>query len=283
MCNFTRSFKTPGFFMLSQNQIKHITALKVKKFREEYHQFIAEGHKLVMDLAGSGYTISAIYASAGWIIQNLHDIRVKGIPAFETLPREMDRISALTTPSQVLAVVNIPDTGADNEPAALHINDRLILALDDIRDPGNLGTIIRVADWFGIETVLLSENCVDLYNPKVVQATMGSIARVKVKRCNLEYQFVSIAQSHGVRGATDFISVYGTFLEGTPIYNHPLSTNGIIVIGNESRGIAPNLEPWITDKLFIPSFNHEESGRAESLNASIATAIVCAEFKRRVF
>jgi TrmH family RNA methyltransferase len=275
--------------MLSQNQVKHITALQVKKYREEFGQFIAEGHKLVMDLINSEFMIAGIYASAGWIVTNLPMIRGKEIPVFETLPREMNRISALSTPSQILAVINIPDPGSRIPDPASY----LILALDDIRDPGNLGTIIRIADWFGISTVLCSENCVDQYNPKVVQATMGSIARVKVIRCSLAETLTtltgSITPSELFSPADLTFSpkfqggfpVYAALLEGEPIFSQTLTDYGIILIGNESRGISPELLPFITQKLFIPSFGNSELGKAESLNASVAAAIICAEFRRR--
>ena len=255
--------------MLSQSQIKHITALKVKKFREERSQFIAEGHKVVAELLSGKFTIAGIYASSEWILANLTLAREKNIPLFETLPREMERISALSTPSPVLAVINIP-------PPLIPPRGRgLTLALDDIRDPGNLGTIIRIADWFGIDTVLCSENCVDSYNPKVVQATMGSIARVNVTRCNLAETLRTLPEGN------DF-PVYGTFLDGDSVFSQTLSDHGIVVIGNESRGISPGLVPFITRKLFIPSFGSSAQGKAESLNASIATAIICAEFRRKL-
>jgi TrmH family RNA methyltransferase len=250
--------------MLSQNQIKHITALKSKKFREEFRQFIAEGHKLVSDLLESSYSISGIYASAGWIVENLKSIQDKKIPAFETTPREMERISSLSTPSPVLALLEIPhqQTGDWRLGTA-----DLLLALDDIRDPGNMGTIIRIADWFGIETIICSGSCVDLYNPKVVQATMGSIARVRVFYEDLEKYLAEI------KGPTQ---IYGAFLEGENLYTAPLSAGGIILIGNEAHGISPGLERFVTRKISIPSY-----GKAESLNASVATAVICAEFRRR--
>jgi TrmH family RNA methyltransferase len=267
--------------MLSQNQLKYITALKVKKFREENNQFVAEGHKLVTDLVNSEFSVTGIYASAEWIVANLAVVRGRIIPLFETLPREMDRISSLSTPSPVLAVVSMPDpvklTGPSGAYWAEYFNSSLALALDDIRDPGNLGTIIRIADWFGIETVICSENCVDLYNPKVVQATMGSIARVKVVVCSLAETIRDLTL---IRGDQTPIPVYGTFLEGDNVFSQKLENRGIIVIGNESRGISRELAPLITNKLYIPSFGSAVSGKAESLNASIATAIICAEFRR---
>ena len=291
--------------MLSQNQIKHITALRVKKYREEYGEFIAEGHKLVMDLLDSGFKIAGIYALADWIVNNLSTIRSKDIPLFETLPNEMQRISSLSTPSPVLAVLNIPidvlsahrhistlahqhiitsahqhiSTSAHQQIITLahHHISTLILALDDIRDPGNLGTIIRIADWFGIGTILCSENCVDVYNPKVVQATMGSIARVKVIHCDL---VETIKGLDTLTGYPDGFPVYGALLEGESIFSQTLTDHGIIIIGNESKGISPDLIPLITRKIFIPSFGNASVGKAESLNASIAAAIICAEFRR---
>jgi TrmH family RNA methyltransferase len=255
--------------MLSQNQIKQVTALKVKKYREESGRFIAEGHKLVTDLLGSRYRVEAIYGSAAWIVENLAAVKAKGIPVYETLPREMERLSSLSTPPPVLAVVVIPG----QVPLPAEAFGQPVLMLDEIRDPGNLGTIIRVADWFGIGNIICSETTVDLYNPKVVQATMGSIARV-----NLWYTaLLPVLQEFAGK-----VPVYGTFLEGENLFEQPLSPGGIILVGNESRGISPGLEPFIQTKLFIPSYGSNESGKAESLNASIATAIICAEFRKRM-
>ncbi len=272
--------------MLSKSQIKHIAALKLKKFREEHSQFIAEGHKLVMDLVNSEFSVAGIFASSGWILSNLLQTGERKIPVFETLPQEMKRMSGLSTPSPVLAVVNIP--GPNPSPLGGELGrDSLVLALDDIRDPGNLGTIIRIADWFGIGLVLCSESCVDTYNPKVVQATMGSIARVKVVRCNLAEALSTLSGSTTPSGSPTpsgcigGFPVYGAFLEGDPLFSQTLSHHGVIVIGNESHGISPELVPLITRKLFIPSFGTAASGKAESLNASIATAILCAEFRRK--
>ncbi|MCX6305885.1 MAG: RNA methyltransferase [Bacteroidetes bacterium] len=273
--------------MLSQSQIKHITALKVKKFREEFNQFIAEGTKLVMDMADSQFQVAGIYASGEWIVANLPLIRKKNIPVFETVPREMERLSALSTPSPVLAVVNIP---SDNDlkskfdalfcTSSLYGAETLVLALDDIRDPGNFGTIIRIADWFGIGTILCSESCVDLYSPKVVQASMGSITRVTVIRCKLAETLNTLSGRFTLSAHGEGLPVYGTFLEGDSVFSQTLTEHGIVVIGNESRGISPDLVPFITHKLFIPSFGSSAPGKAESLNASIAAAIICAEFRR---
>ncbi|MEI7663708.1 MAG: RNA methyltransferase [Bacteroidota bacterium] len=258
--------------MLTQNQLKHISALHVKKYREEFSRFIAEGHKLVTDLVAGDFNIEGIYASAGWIVANLAVVKEKSIPVFETLPREMERISALASPSPVLAVVSVPVT--DDVSWRGKAGEELILALDDIRDPGNFGTIIRIADWFGINTVLCSCSCVETFSPKVVQATMGSIARVQVVRCDLAEALSAPPVSR------EGFPVYGAFLEGESLYSLAPAGHGIILIGNESRGISSGLLPLVNRKIFIPSYGNSLSGKAESLNASIATAIICAEFRR---
>ncbi|MEI6433512.1 MAG: RNA methyltransferase [Bacteroidota bacterium] len=257
--------------MLSKNQIKHIHSLRLRKFREESGRFTAEGNKLVMDLLESRFRISGIYALREWIDANSYAINRKNVPVFEINSAEMDRISQLSTPSPVFAVFEIPTPVAP--PAGIDLG--WSLALDDIRDPGNMGTIIRIADWFGVEVVLCSETCVDLYNPKVVQATMGSIARVKVIYCNLR----NVLKEYVKSGEGQ---IYGAFLEGNSIYNDDLIKPGIVLIGNESRGISCELEQLVTRKIFIPSYGDAKGGKAESLNASVAAAIICAEFRRKM-
>jgi RNA methyltransferase, TrmH family len=253
--------------MLSGNQVKYINSLKQKKYREIHRQFIAEGSKLVTELAASAYHISAVYATPEWISGHPGFARECKIIPNEVSASDLGRITALSSPAPVLAVVDIPES----TPPTLR---GLILMLDDIRDPGNLGTIIRIADWFGIGQVICSETTVDLYNPKVIQSTMGSISRVSVTYAGL-VDFLS-----GIPAGT---SVYGTFLSGDNIYSSPLEQEGIIIIGNEAEGISIAVEKFITNRLFIPSFPGHgiRSGSAESLNASIATAIVCSEFRRR--
>jgi RNA methyltransferase, TrmH family len=257
--------------MLSRNQVKHIHSLKLKKQREKQKQFIAEGSKLVLDLLASDYHICELFATSEWI--NLHSdfFHAKKLLPVSVREDELSRITVLTTPSPVLAIVSIPETVIN--PGSF--TSKLILALDDIRDPGNLGTIIRIADWFGISAVICSETTVDLYNPKVVQATMGSIARVPVYYTNLE-SFLS--------GLKETVKIYGSFLEGENIYTMELPEKGVIVIGNESNGISGNVAKFITGKIHIPSFSDGRGSgtHAESLNASVATAILCSEFKRRI-
>jgi len=254
--------------LLSGNQVKHINSLKQKKFREIHHQFLAEGSKLVLDILESPYKVLAVYALAGWLKRNENLLLSKKVPFTEIREGEMDKITALSTPSPALAITEIPAT----PPLPVLVND-LILALDDIRDPGNLGTIIRIADWFGIESIVCSENTVDLYNPKVIQATMGSVTRIRVNYCNLPEFLSSLDPA---------INIYGTFPEGENIYSARLDPKGVILIGSESSGISPEVVSKVTDRISIPSYT-AAAGRdhAESLNASIATAIVCSEFRRR--
>lgn len=246
--------------MISKNQIKFIRSLELKKNRKRESLFVAEGPKVIEELLKLK-TPHTIIATKEWIDNNP---KISNI--IEVSERELESASLLKTPQQVLALFAIETTEQD-----LNIdNNKLYLALDGIQDPGNLGTIIRIADWFGIDTIYCSNETVDVYNPKVIQATMGSIARVKVvytDLCNL------------ISNLSDEMPVYGTFLDGSDIYKNELTPNGIIVMGNEGKGITKELKSLITNKLLIPSFSIGDT--AESLNVAIATAITCSEFKRR--
>ena len=231
--------------MISKNEIKEIKALGQKKFRDERRLFVVEGEKLVEEAIHSGFDVVAHY-------------RIEDIGE-ET----MARISQLTHPSPALAIVRQP------EPTSYTIGpDELVLALDGIRDPGNLGTILRIADWFGIRQILASEDTVEVFNPKVVQATMGAIFRVRVHYVDLRAVLTGPAD------------VYGTFLEGDNIYDASLTKGGIIVMGSEAHGISPEVAATVTRKLFIPPFP-PDAHTSESLNVAVATAITCAEFRRR--
>ena len=236
--------------MISKNEIKEIKALGQKKFRDERRLFVVEGEKLVAEALQSGFDIVAHY--------RVEDIGVEA----------MARISQLTHPSPALAIVRQPDPA----PASIQ-PDELVLALDGIRDPGNLGTILRIADWFGIHTILASEDTVEVYNPKVVQATMGAIFRVRVHYCDLrsEFQIATERQT---------MTVYGTFLDGDNIYQTPLTRGGIIVMGSEANGISPAVASAVTRRLYIPPFP-PDAHTSESLNVAVATAITVAEFRRR--
>ena len=254
--------------MLSKNEIKEIKALGQKKFRDERRLFVVEGEKLVAEALQSGFDVVAHY-------------RVEDIGQ-----EAMARISQLTHPSPALAIVRQPD------PIPVNIQpDELVLALDGIRDPGNLGTILRIADWFGIHTILASEDTVEVYNPKVVQATMGAIFRVRVQYCDLKsevervvFRDASIFSESGTKYLSDTerqtIEVYGTFLDGDNIYQTPLTKGGIIVMGSEANGISPEVAATVTRRLYIPPFP-PDAHTSESLNVAVATAITVAEFRRR--
>lgn len=255
--------------MLSKNQIKYVNSLKQKKFREEHNLFIAEGTKIVPELLVSGISVKQVYATSDFFRNNKIAATIE---RFEIKENELERISALMTPNEVLAVCETPHYQLEIDP----LKDKLTLVLDEIKDPGNLGTIIRVADWFGIENIICSNDTVDAFNPKVVQATMGSISRIKVYYTDL-VNFLMNQES------TFKYQVFGALLEGESIYSKQLPSNGFIIIGNESKGISEKLLPYITGKISIPSFSHYKTvtGEAESLNAAIATSIICSEFRRR--
>ncbi len=243
--------------MLSKNEIKEIKALGQKKFRDERQLFVVEGEKLVDEALHSGFEVVRVLRSA----EIGHDT--------------MARISQLANPSPALAVVRQRDPGRPViDPG------QLTLALDGIRDPGNLGTIIRIADWFGISRILASTDTVEVYNPKVVQATMGAVFRVRVHYCHLP-EVLGNLSGHGVKEAGgQEIPVYGTFLEGEDIYRTELTSGGIIVMGSEADGISPEVAATVNRKLYIPPYP-AGAHTSESLNVAVATAITCAEFRRR--
>ena len=241
--------------MLSKNQIKLIRSLELKKNRKRENLFVAEGPKVVGDLLKAGFRAHAIFATKPYG------------NAQQVTDDELRRISFLQHPQEVLALFEIPSS---NHPSQFSVlRSQLILALDGIQDPGNLGTIIRIADWFGISTIFCSQDTVDCYNPKVVQATMGSIAHVKMVYCDL-VKLLSETQ----------LPVYGTLLDGENIYQQELKPEGIIVMGNEGNGISKEVRPLVTHRLLIPNFSTQPE-TAESLNVAIATAITCSEFRRR--
>lgn len=237
--------------MISKNQIKFVRQLEQKKYRKKEGLFVAEGPKVVGDLLRAGFKAHTIFATSEWGSQ--------GQTLQEVSDEELRRVSFLQHPQRVLALFFIP---TESVPSV----SSLSLALDDVQDPGNLGTIIRIADWFGIDTIYCSENTADAWSPKVVQATMGSIARVNIIYTDLQ-ELISKAQ----------VPVYGTLLDGQDIYTQELSKEGIIVMGNEGNGISAPIRKLINRRLLIPQF-HEGP---ESLNVAIATAITCSEFRRR--
>jgi len=240
--------------MVSKNQIKRITGLLQKKNRKQEQLFFAEGIKVIEELIHSTFELEHIFCTSEMFFEISKDRK--------TIISDSDlkKISALKTPNDCLALFKIPAETKTNTSG-------LIIALDDIRDPGNLGTIIRLCDWFGIAQIVCSSECVDVYNPKVVQATMGSISRVNVSYLDLnEY----LAKTN--------LPIYGTFMEGENIYKTNLQQEGIIVLGNEANGISKEIEKYVTQKIAIPRFGNLQ--RTESLNVATATAIVLSEFKR---
>lgn len=241
--------------MVSKNQIKLITSLQQKKYRKQEQLFFAEGVKVVQELLHSNFELQDLFTTK----QDFLTVPKNKVHAITEA--ELKKISALTTPNTCLAVFKIPK-------AKEMVEKGLIVALDDVRDPGNLGTIIRLCDWFGIETLFCSEESVDIYNPKVVQATMGSISRVNVVYGNLE-TFLSQTK----------LPIFGTFMDGKNIYQEELSKEGIIIMGNEANGISTSVEKLVSDRIAIPRFGNLQV--TESLNVATATAIILSEFKRK--
>lgn len=240
--------------MVSKNQIKLITSLQQKKYRKLEQLFFAEGVKVVQELLQSNFELLDLFTTK----QDFLTVPKNKVHAITEA--ELKKISVLTTPNTCLAVFKIPK-------AKEMIEKGLIVALDDVRDPGNLGTIIRLCDWFGIETLFCSEESVDIYNPKVVQATMGSISRVNVVYGNLE-TFLSQTK----------LPVFGTFMDGKNIYQEKLPKEGIIIMGNEANGISSSVEKLVSERIAIPRFGNLQV--TESLNVATATAIILSEFKR---
>lgn len=250
--------------MLSKALLKQISSLNLKKQRRESGMFIAEGGKTVRDLIDAGIVAVKIVATKEWLNAN----NIKGnAQIVEAGEEDIQRASFLKTPQGVIGIFKQPQYTIDRVAPA----KRLCLALDNVQDPGNLGTIIRIADWFGIEEIFCSTGTVDAYNPKTVQATMGAIGRVKIHYIDLP-EFLSSLNGK--------VPVYGTFLDGKNIYSEELTANGLVVMGNEGNGIGKECAASITKRLLIPSF---PTGRptSESLNVSTATAIICSEFRRR--
>ncbi len=235
--------------MLSKADIRFLKSLSYKKTRDELGLFIVEGEKMVEEAKKSDFLLERIL-----YMKDIGEV-------------DMSKITLLSSPSPVFAILRRKDY-----PASIAIDsDKIYLALDSVRDPGNLGTIIRLADWFGIEAIIASDDTVDMYNPKVIQASMGAIFRTKMVYTNL-YDFIG--------KNSDQTEIYGTFLNASNIYRESLSGSGIIVIGSESNGISAEVESLIKKKLFIPSFTGKAGCGSESLNVAIATAIVCSEFRR---
>lgn len=234
--------------VISNAEIKQIRSLREKKFRDMLGLFVVEGEKMVREALDSGLDVVKVWRSE------------------EIGESAMERISAFSSPSPVLAVVRKPQEKSNDTI----VPEGLCLALDGVRDPGNLGTIIRIADWFGVSRIFVSADCVETFNPKVIQASMGSIFRVEVIRCDVP--------ATCRRFREEGLPVYGTFLDGNNLYKQDIASEGLIVMGNESNGVSAATAAEVNARLFIPSYG---DSRAESLNVAVATAVTLAEFRRR--
>ncbi|MUH36032.1 RNA methyltransferase [Zobellia amurskyensis] len=239
--------------MVSKNQIKLVKSLHQKKYRNRHNLFVAEGIKVVQELVNSDFKVNSLFSTDPEI--NLGTTDTIEIVA----EAELKKMSALTSPNNILGVFEIPQTQKPNF-------DGWIVVLDDIRDPGNLGTIIRLCDWFGIEHLVCSSNTVDCYNPKTLQATMGSISRVNIGYTDLQ-TFLQNAP----------VNVFGAFMEGGSVYKKDMPNSGILVMGNEANGVSKEVEAMVTQKISIPQFGKSTT---ESLNVATATAILLNEIRR---
>ena len=243
--------------MLSKSEIKLITSLKQKKYRLQHQLFVAEGEKIILELLDSKFQLHRLYTTTS-------DFDVSDVLRTIITPKELKKISFLKTPNMALAVFKIPQIEAVNF-------DGLIVALDSVNDPGNLGTIIRLCDWFGVKDLICSAETVDCYNPKVIQATMGSIIRVNVSYLDLQ----------AVLSSKNNIVKFGAFMDGDDVYNMTLPSSGIVVLGNEANGICKEVESEITKRISIPRFGNLQA--TESLNVANATAILLSEFRRQLY
>ncbi|MBQ0155226.1 MAG: RNA methyltransferase [Bacteroidales bacterium] len=251
--------------MISKNQIKFVYSFGKKKTRDEHQLFLAEGVKILRDILP--------YFEAEFVcatdeaydeIQSLTKTHVE-----KASEAEIEKMTQLQSAPKALALLRMPERKLD----FASLSNSLVLALDGVQDPGNVGTILRIADWFGIRTVLCSQQTADIYNPKTIQATMGAIARVSVSYVDLPSTLQTLKSQYKM-------PIYGTFLDGKNMYDTDLTTNGVIVMGNEGNGVTPEIDKMSDHRLYIPNYP-VGSPTSESLNVSVATAIVCAEFRRR--
>ncbi len=248
---------------ISKNKASVFGSLGSKKMRMKHGLFIAEGEKCMLDTLGA-FELENIVATEAWLESHAMPEGVRGGDVLTASGQVMRKISTLATPPEVLAVFRLPE---EESVQPLDLN-KLYLCLDGIQDPGNLGTIIRTADWFGFDEIYASKDTVDLFNPKTVQSTMGSLKRVRVRYVDLP----QLLRESGVR------NIYGTLLDGENIFTTPLESNGVIVMGNEGNGLSEPIRALVSKPLLIPPYN--EGSHAESLNVAIATAITIAQFRR---
>ncbi len=258
--------------MISTAQSKLIRSLRHKKFRDQHRIFMLEGEKMVVELASgegkSNFLIRELIATPEWIDAYKALLHSQNFKITEATQAEIKKVSNLVTPQPVIALVKIPET----EFRIQELLQTPVLAFESIRDPGNLGTIIRTADWFGIRHIVCTPDSTDLYNPKVVQSTMGAITRVRVHYMELE----PLLNSKEIQEKT----IFGTFMEGENIYSSSLEPDPLILFGNESHGLSDSLSPYIGHRISIPTFSPEGKG-SESLNVASSVAVICSELRRK--
>lgn len=257
--------------MISAAKSKLIRSLQHKKYRDQHRLFLIEGEKMVLELISggpeNGFRIRDLIATPRWLDEHHSVVQQSHAQCIQASPAEIKKVSNLVKPQPVLALVSMPVMPF--RAALLHKHP--VLAFESIRDPGNLGTIIRTADWFGIRHIVCTPDSTDLFNPKVVQSTMGAIARVQVHYQDLP----SLLESKKLEGKV----VFGTFMDGENLYESTLGANPLILFGNESHGLSPKLFPYIQHRITIPSFSAQGKG-AESLNVASSVAVVCSELRR---
>ncbi len=251
---------------MTKREIQLIRSLTKREVRNAEGLFVAEGEKLILEIVASKMCVEQIYVTQESALCSLKGIDSSIVE--QIAPSEMERISQLKSANSSLALVQIPNYALEHE----ELRGELIIALDDVQNPGNLGTIIRLADWFGVRHILASRATVDCYNPKVVQATMGALTRVKVHYCDLASELEQLGRAG--------VPIFGAFLEGENIYGAELPKSAVIVMGNEGQGVGAEVSRSITAKLFVPPYPADNQG-SESLNVAIATSIICSEFRRR--
>lgn len=254
--------------MISNKQTKLIISLRNKKFRDKLSQYIVEGDKIVREYLDSGEKVIMLVAKAEWLKDLPADLLKKAASLAEATDEELKKVSALKTPHKALAIIEKKEYNLKHKA----LDGRLTMALDFVQDPGNLGTIIRLAAWFGVEDIVCSQDCVDIYNPKVIQSTMGALLSTRVHYTGLQ-DFLSEARQHGN-------TIYGTSLSGESVYQADLKPWGIILLGNESRGISRDLLKYVDKEIHIPGRDVRMAG-VESLNVATAAGIICSEFRRR--
>lgn len=251
--------------MISKNQIKYVYSFGKKKTRDEHHLFLAEGVKILRDILP--YFEAEFVCATEEAYNEIQSLTKTNVEKASNA--EIEKMTQLQSPPKALALLRMPEHKLDYAS----ISKSLILALDGVQDPGNVGTILRIADWFGIKTVICSQQTADVYNPKTIQATMGAIARVSVSYVDLPSTLQTLKNQYKM-------PIYGTFLDGKNMYETELTSNGVIVMGNEGNGVTPEIDKMSDHRLYIPNFPVGVP-TSESLNVSVATAIVCAEFRRR--